>query len=165
VPAVQLVAQQTLALVLVSSVTHWSEVHCPLDVQVAPFARSVDVSFVEESTDPVSADEESFDDESMALESWLDESVVIEESPPLPESTLVSDDVLSLVIMPSPSGPSMVPSSRPPSTGILLRSKSTMSSQPPTISVLQVRTAVSRPHLIERFVFMPVFSMFSFKEP
>jgi hypothetical protein len=157
-PAVQLVAQQTFTLVLLSSVTHWAEVHCPLDVQVAPFARSVDVSVVEESCGAdESVDDESVDDESMAPESLLDESATIDESPPLPESTPVSGDVLSPTIMLSPSGPSeTVPSSRPPSTGILLRSKSTMSSQPPTINVLLVRTAVSRPHLIERFVFMRV---------
>ena len=141
VPAVQLVAQHTLALVLVSSVTQSPEVHCPPEVQVAPFARSVDVSLVEESWTV----EESVDDESPVPESLLDESATIDESPPLLESTLVSDEELSPV-MPSPSGPSAtVPSSRPPSTGILLRSKSTMSSQPPTINVLLVRTAVSRP--------------------
>ncbi len=169
-PAVQLVAQQTLALVLVSSVTQAPLVHAPLAVQVAPFASRLPESLasvalpestLESMCVPVSALDESTLDESTLDESMLGlsvpESWLVPESPPGLESLPVSDAVLSVPML-SPSGPSpMVTSSRPPSCGILLRSKSTSSSQPAASIAPHVTAAVTRPHLIERFVFIDVF--------
>jgi hypothetical protein len=163
VPAVQLVAQQTLTLVLVSSVTQAPLVHWPPTVQVAPFASRLPESpasvVLPESTlesmcEPVSALEESTLEESV-LEL---ESVPVLESPPELESPPPVSGVVLSVPMLSPSGPSpMVTSSRPPSCGILLRSKSTSSSQPAASIAPHVTAAVTRPHLIERFVFIDVF--------
>jgi hypothetical protein len=156
VPAVQLLAQQTLTLVLVSSVTQAPLVHWPPPVQVAPFASRLPESLasvalpestLESMCEPVSALEESMLELESVPESWL----VLESPPP------VSGVVLSVPML-SPSGPSLkVTSSRPPSCGILLRSKSTSSSQPAASIAPHVTAAVTRPHLIERFVFIDVF--------
>jgi len=92
---------------------------------------------------------------SPVLESPALESVtVLESPPPLPESTGVMLSPVGL----SPVGESdTVTSSRPPSWGIRLRSKSTSSSQPAASMAPQVTPTVTRPHLIARFVFIAVF--------
>ena len=169
-PQVPVVVQAAEQQRPVPVVPQTPDVHSPAEVQLAPFAKrpeslasvALPESTLESMCEPVSALEEStleesVLEESVELESWPEPESPTLESPPELESPPVSGAVLSVPML-SPSGPSpMVTSSRPPSWGILLRSKSTSSSQPAASIAPHVTAAVTRPHLIERFVFIDVF--------
>jgi hypothetical protein len=131
--------------------------HCPAPVHAAPFGAPasidesiVDVSFgasidVSPGASIVDASITS-DPESVIVDPSVgpsDEASIIDVSPPLE----------------SPTGPSgKVPSSSPPSCGILLRSKSTRSSHPVAAPTAPIAAATTSPHLNVRVLFIASFS-------
>jgi len=81
------------------------------------------------------------------------------ESPPASLTSAVNVSAAMLVscwVTSLPLDESSVVPSRPPSSGILLRSKSTSSSQPGIAATPMVAAAITRPHLIDRFVVIGV---------
>jgi hypothetical protein len=120
----------------------------------APLSDAASVALSAPLSDAASAGESAAE----SVDPSTGESVVESPAPASFTSAVeVSPPLLVSCVASLPVGEScVVPSVSPPSCGILLRSKSTSSSQPGIAATVTVAAAITRLHFIERFVLIGV---------